>query len=181
MVDGSRRDGERRRGIRARGISLWWLPPPEEAAVLDGVIARLAAAHGTPAFPAHVTLLGGIAAPDVLDRARRLAAALSPVEIRLGEYGHERVPTRWLFRYVVPTEAVVEAGRRARQAFPELRGKPFTPHLSLVYGDRDDALARRIIAADPAPPARFLARELAVVRTEGPVEDWRELLRLPLG
>ena len=102
------------------------------------------------------------------------AEALAPLEIRLGPWGHERVWTRWLFRYVEPTAAVMEAHAAACRQFSCRR--PYTPHMSFLYGE-----------LDPPPsigmpvPERFMADTLHVVLTDGPVAAWRPLAAVALG
>src|SRR5262245_60182005 len=73
----------------AVGVSLWLSPTgdPALARLVDELSARL----GTPRFPPHLTLLGGLGAaePEAEERAARLAAGLRPLGLALGGVGGE--------------------------------------------------------------------------------------------
>lgn len=164
----------------ASGVSLWWLVDEPDDSELSALIERLSLAHGGPVFPPHVTLLGGIDLPEhtVLGRTEALCRALSPVTLVLDDYGHEARWTRWLFRFVRQTPAVMEAGALARSQFG--MDKPFTPHLSLLYGEFAPSVAAPLLTGAPPRAHPLRSSTLAVVRTEGTVQNWRELARIAL-
>jgi hypothetical protein len=167
----------------AVGISLWWQPTGNVAQVLQARIDALAVAHGAPRFAAHVTLIGRLTGdrPAVLSGCEALAGRLAPFEIELQEHGHERVWTRWLFRYVAPTPAVMGANRAARDVFDRHLDRLYVPHSSLLYGEFDHARTEASLATLPAPATRFRVDVLHAVLTDGPVEGWRRIASFPLG
>ncbi len=154
--------------------SLWLLP--DEAPQLAPVLAQLAEAHGGPRFAPHLTLLGSIDGDRLLERSATLAVQLSPVALPTGAVLSSARWFRCLTLAVPPSAALLAARSAAEEGFG-VSVRPWSPHISLLYGDLP-AEARDRIAADlpPLPPAvRFST--LALVATVGPTESWRELGR----
>jgi 2'-5' RNA ligase len=164
---------------RARGVSLWLMPEGEARDRLAALVARLAARLGTPPFPPHVTLLPGIeglSEDDALVAGRALGATLRPFRVRLlGLEGRDE-PFRCLFARAAADEPLLSAHSAAARAFGREPDPAFLPHLSLVYGTLP-LEAKRSLAAEVAFEASvsFEAASLHAWRTEGPVEDWREI------
>src|SRR4051794_32122626 len=120
----------------ANRYSLWLVP--DAGAVnddLQAIIDRLAGEHGGPTFPPHLTLLSGIVAPedDVVERARRLAAASAPITLHLDDIRADETYFQSLFAVVRPTPELVGLRAAARTVFPEAPD-PYRPHVSLLYG-----------------------------------------------
>jgi 2'-5' RNA ligase superfamily protein len=132
-----------------RQVSLWLQPEQGAAAELDAVIARLAAVHGTPAFPAHLTVLGPVeAAVDAATAGlQQVAQQLQPLDVRFGETRCEHVWHRSLYLAAVPAPALRQAFDVAVRVF-DLPGKPvFEPHLSLQYSELPVADKLRLAAS----------------------------------
>jgi hypothetical protein len=169
--------------IEGRGLSLWLVPDGDERAALAELIAGLSSRLGTPCFEPHLTLLPGLARPgdEVVEAARVLAPALEQMVLPLRPPEGREETFRCLYLPVGETFRLLHAHALARAAFPSAEDRPFEPHLSLVYGqlpaDRKDRLRQEIL---PGLPPRVRLAALDVVRTEGPVEEWRRLLRCPL-
>lgn len=161
----------------AGALSLWLVPDDVARARLQAAIAETAARAGTPPFPAHLTLLGGIRLdePEALERTRALAGRLRPVPLRLPRAGHEAEYFRCVFLEAEPTADLLGAHQRARVAIG--RGPDrYRPHLSLVYGRLPEArraeLAGEAERALEVPVAATAAR-LELWRTAGAVSRWR--------
>ena len=163
-----------------------WLVPAEGPVRdrLAGVIARLAAEHGTPVFAPHVTMAGVVeCSPDAAALVLgRLVAGVPPFEVTLSGFGHEPEFFRSLYLRAEPLAiltALHEAGGRAWG----LDGPPYRPHLSLLYA-RDLPEQRKPAIADGlglAPPVmnRVDAAEIwADFRDQ--VTRWRRVARVPL-
>jgi 2'-5' RNA ligase len=169
-------------GPVARGVSLWLLPATGIREGLAQAIDTLAARLGTPRFEPHLTLLGAIERPeaDVLARVRDLAAICPPLELPvLGIDGLDD-PFRCLFLRLAATPALQQLREAAEAALPGREGRPFDPHLSLVYGELS-AAARSGLAHEigPWPPVvRFDVLRAQVTR--GPVSAWCRLGLAPL-
>jgi 2'-5' RNA ligase len=164
---------------------LWLLPPPPAAARYRALIERLAAAHGTPRFEPHITLLGAVhGTPEELAaRTREVARRLAPFEARLTDAGCLDEYYRALFVHVAPDPALIAARRIAAAAFGKDADIPqYMPHLSLLYGDLP-ATAREVLLDDIG--RRFdetLSIEtLALVEAGGAPESWRQVAAFTLG
>ncbi|MFT5685244.1 MAG: 2'-5' RNA ligase [Myxococcota bacterium] len=160
-----------RHGIRP---SLWLLP--DEASILAPVIDRLATTHSGPRFTPHLTLLGSVLGEQLVERAEALAAQLSPMTLPTGAVvGSDR----WFrcLTLALPPSTALQAARAAAEAAFAVPARPWSPHISLLYGDLSEATRRR--AADNLPPLPTSVRfsTLALVATIGPTEDWVERRR----
>jgi hypothetical protein len=169
---------------RARGLSLWLMPHgtvrEDLASLIDGLAGRL----GTGPFPPHVTLLPGLLAPEseVVDRARALAADLGPMILEPSEVDGQDEHFRCLFFRMAVAPALRLARSSAALRFGREPDAPFDPHLSLVYGQLDEAVKTDLKRElRTLAPSRFETRRLHVWRTEGPVGEWREVAVFDLG
>lgn len=160
-----------RHGVRP---SLWLLP--DEAPQIAEVLSQLAATHGGPRFAPHLTLLGSVPGEALADRAATLASQLSPMRMPTGPVVGS---ARWFrcLTLAVPASAALREARAAAEAGFGVPARPWSPHISLLYGDLS-AEARARIAADLPPlPTAVRLSTLALVATVGPAERWRELGR----
>ena len=163
-----------------------WLVPAEGPVRdrLAGVIARLAAEHGTPVFAPHVSINGNVdAEPDAAARVlERLVAGVPPFEVTLPGFGYEPEFFRALYLRAEPSAqltALHEAGQRAWG----LTGPPYRPHLSLLYArdlpeERKPAIARDLGLALPVTIRVDAAEIWGDFRDE--VTRWRRVARVPL-
>lgn len=187
----------------AEAYSLWLEPPAGGAARARAAraAARLAARHGGPSFPPHVTLLSCRAPPPGAE-ARVVAAARELAGGRPGPpVAFTHVACGEMFYQCVYLEAELgaplaaaheEAKRLLSEAGCELslpNPAGYLPHLSLLYGlegaehaDARAAAAARLAAEEgPGFPAAaaFAPADLVVRRVDGPCAAWREVARLP--
>jgi 2'-5' RNA ligase len=163
-----------------RAPSLWLVPHGAEAHTLTDLISELQEQHGGPTFAPHLTLLGGLRADDLRERTAALASQLSPIEVTLTRASWGGRWFQCVYLLAAPTPGLLSARRMACVA---LNGDPtaaFLPHVSLLYGDIPADQRAEICRDIPSPVARFIARELVLVDTVGPTEQWTELGRWPL-
>jgi 2'-5' RNA ligase len=158
------------------------MPEGDTRTDLKRLVDSLAAAHDAPPFEPHVTLIGQLMGDptSVLDRCETLAERIAPFQAQLGDLGHESVWTRWLFRWVTPSDAVMQANVQARALFGRHDDRPYTPHLSLMYGEFEPQRTQVLLSADPGPPLNFPVDTLHAVSTQGPVQAWSVLASFPL-
>jgi 2'-5' RNA ligase superfamily len=163
-----------------------WLVPAEGPVRdrLAGVIARLAAEHGTPVFAPHVSINGNVdAEPDTAARVlERVVAGVLPFEVTLSGFGHEPVFFRSLYLRAEPS-AILTALHEAGQRAWGLDGPPYRPHLSLLYArdlpeERKPAIADGLGLALPVTIRVDAAEVWADFRDE--VTRWRRVARVPL-
>src|SRR5437763_1340092 len=100
---------------------------------LAGVIAGLAAEHGTPVFAPHVTINGNVdAEPDAAARVlEQLVAGVPPFEVTLSGPGYEPEYFRSLYLRAEPSvrlTALHQAGQRAWG----IEGPPYRGGMGLV-------------------------------------------------
>lgn len=119
-----------------------WIRPNSQA--LDRIQDAIRSVHkhsGGPPVRAHVSLLGGIETTlaNTELRLKKLAARLRPFEIRLGRIDWRPEYYRAFFVTVEPSEALAAAQRAAHEAFERMPPELFEPHVSLAYGNFDEA------------------------------------------
>ena len=151
---------------------------------LAGVIAGLAAEHGTPVFAPHVTMNGSVdAEPDAMAGVlERLVTGVPPFEVTLPGFGYEPEFFRALYLRAEPSAqltALHQAGQRAWG----LTGPPYRPHLSLLYArdlpeERKPAIAGGLGLALPVTIRVDAAEIWGDFRDE--VTRWRRVARVPL-
>jgi 2'-5' RNA ligase len=151
---------------------------------LAGVIAGLAAEHGTPEFAPHVTMNGSVdAEPDAAARVlERLVTGVPPFEVTLPGFGYEPEFFRALYLRAEPSAqltALHQAGERAWG----LTGPPYRPHLSLLYArdlpeERKPAIAGGLGLALPVTIRVDAAEIWGDFRDE--VTRWRRFARVVL-
>jgi 2'-5' RNA ligase len=166
--------------MSAPHYALWLLLPPAERARFAELIRTLAQRHGTPSFEPHITLLGGIggAQATVVAATAALAHRIAPLHIRLGEIGQRESYFQCLFVHAVLDPPLLQAHRLAREEFARRDDAEFLPHLSLVYGNLEQAQKTAIIAQLGAGlESDFLAEELALIcyRKDDQPRDWRRV------
>ena len=169
---------------RSVGHSLWLVPEGEAYRTLRELVGRLSREHGTPDFEPHVTLLGRITGDPgtAAARASTLADTLAPLVVRLGPAELCDEYFRSLYFEAERSEALLEAGRRARAVFGREADSLFLPHLSLLYGRVPEPTKRRIATeVERYTGFEFPVRSLHLVSTHGAPEEWRRVEEFALG
>jgi hypothetical protein len=168
---------------RATGTSLWLVPEGDERDFLGRLIEGLAEKLRAPAFAPHVTLLPGLAGSEgeVVRRAKEMAATLEPHAMPLGPIEGRPEYFRCLYARVPETLRLLTTHALGRLTFRRTAEVAFEPHLSLLYGSLSSA-ERELLVAELTPrlPARLTCTALEVVRTQGPVAEWRSLARFDI-
>jgi hypothetical protein len=170
--------------MKATGYSLWLMPEegtPSHAS-LSGLIERLAKIAGSPVFPPHVTVLGGIEKDrfEVLSRSEMITTFAAPFEVRLGKIGSECEYFRGFFSEVVQDKEIMEINKRS--SIIHGMDKDFFPHLSLSYFDYSEdtlALLKEAIDGIEMSHFNFMARSLVLYQTEGDVREWKPVFNYP--
>jgi len=166
-----------------KGYALWLTPEEPMFSLLAGEISRLSQEYSTPRFDPHVTLLSGITTPEeeALAKSASLTGRLKPFRIELGEIGYLDEYFRCLFVSVVPTSPILKAHQAAREAF-EIRDKsPYSPHLSLVYGELRIETKKGIAAGLGYLAGQALEiRRLSLYLVSGAPHEWKCVERFDL-
>ncbi len=164
----------------SRALSIWLRPCAEQADKLAAVINRLSAAHGTPPFPPHVTVIGNGDAANIADVERLLdeiACDQLPIDLQVDSVEHTTAYYQCVF-FVCPATAPLLAVRSAcGRALRHKQARPYLPHLSAIYGSLDEA-EREAVATDlrAMMPLNLHLDTLGCVDTSGDdPRDWAEL------
>jgi 2'-5' RNA ligase len=169
--------------MEATGFSLWLMPEGDAFTRFGDLITRLAGRHATPAFPPHLTLLGGVAAPEpvVVALAARLAQSASCLRLETADLVHSDGYFRAVVVRVKPVAELIELRARALAALGLEGGPPFEPHLSLLYGQLEAGQRETIVREVGRDfPEVFAVGRLDVYSTAGTVDRWSRAARLPL-
>jgi len=128
--------------------SVWIVPAGDALARIEKLTRQAHARAGGPRFKPHLTLLSGSETTQANAelRAKHLAAKLAPFEITLHRIEWRREYHRCLYVAAELTPALIAARRAAYEIFEMNPPPPFDPHVSLVYGDVDEALKRELAA-----------------------------------
>lgn len=164
--------------------SLWLLLPEEARSRYAALIETLSREHGTPRFEPHITLLGGLQGEEEVlgTLARDLARRLEPFDVRLLDAGYIEEYYRCLFVLVAHSRPLMQAYDEARKQFDRRLELSFMPHLSLMYGLLDEEDKEKILdRIGRYFDDRFRVQELALYAIEGTPEQWRCVVRAPLG
>jgi 2'-5' RNA ligase len=162
--------------------SLWLVPPRPMRQQLSGLIRKLAREFSAPPFEPHVTLQWAAlpSESDAIDRARRIAKAILPLTVRLGEIRYEASYYRALYYAVDLTDALSSAYETATALFGNSK-VAYLPHLSLLYGRYSSGRkAATIKTYRPKSGRSFRVSQLHLLRTTGPVNTWKGVARFPL-
>lgn len=163
--------------MTVRTWSLWLQPEQAEAAALEPVIARLAAAYGTDVFAAHLTLLGPLERDTdaAVAGLGRVADSLSPLLVRFDEIRCEPAWHRSIYLAAAPSAALWQAAEAGARAF-SVPGQPeFLPHVSLQYSELPIAQKLRLaVSLELQLPLSIRFDRLSLWRTEGSqARRWR--------
>jgi 2'-5' RNA ligase len=156
--------------------SLWLMPEGEPHRQFSDIIARLSERFGTPTFEPHVTLLGGLHGEEraIVSRISDIVRTMRPVEIRTSTLHSQDDYFRQFF-VQVETRArvkVLAGGRRER---------PYSPHVSLMYGNvRYQEREALLMEMGGEIVTEFQTKTLHVVDTAGTPERWRRVGAFPL-
>jgi len=163
--------------------SLWLMPDAEDRRQFADVIARLAERFGTPSFEHHVTLLGGLhgGERDIVARIGEIVRTMRPAVIRTSTLHSQEDYFRQLFVQVEKTRPLMETRARVKVLAGGRRERPYSPHLSLMYGDvgyqQREAL---LMELGGEIVAEFETKTLHVVDTWGTPERWRRVAEFSL-
>jgi 2'-5' RNA ligase len=147
---------------------------------LSGILHRLSARFGAPEFAPHITLLGSCVGErhEVIQRSARVATALRPFTIRLGELDFRDEYFRCLFVHAGLTAPLRKAYQAACQEFGRRRELAFMPHLSLLYGNFSPGLMKELMQEMGSRlDMQFKVRSLYLYRTHGEPRLWRQVAR----
>lgn len=169
------------------GYSLWLVDHPTSRLhqQLNNLIQEAAARYDVATFQSHVTLLSGLnmSEDELRQRTANVASQMRPVPIRLERFGSDSAYFQRLFALVTVNDKLRPYRLLAEETFGLANNTPYWPRHSFVYGDLSPDQVQeleRYIARELVLPQSFLAQNLELWRTEGPVSEWRLVHTYPL-
>ncbi len=158
-----------------------WIRPTGDALDQIQKVSRLAHRHGGGSqVQPHVTLLFGMETTRASAglKLKHLAARMQPFTIRLGKIAWRQDYFHCLYAAVESSPELAAAQRDAYDAFEMKPAPPFEPHLSLLYGNLDAAVKKKLAAESGG--TLDLAFEVHAVHLVNasmgvPVTEWRTL------
>lgn len=170
------------------GCSLW-LTPSSGRSALDNIMEPLAKRCNGPLFTPHCTLLAGLSGSeaDIVGTTKELAGTLpSTLLLEVDKVGTKGLYFQCVFALLKKTDSLVEAHEKAAQMFGlEGTTENYMPHISLLYGDVDEAVREEIVknanGDDLLTDIVFEVKSIDVWCTQGSVDEWRFVASIPLG
>lgn len=153
--------------------SIWLMPDKLATERFQKVIASLSEIHQSPIFTPHITLLSGIQEVNDLHyyKISVLAALTQAFDVLIGKLSSTSFYYKALFLNTQRNEQLYKLQSEVAAIFPAVAYE-FAPHLSLLYTNIKEDSARVEVPKDEF--ANMLqAASIAVVKTEGKVEDWK--------
>jgi 2'-5' RNA ligase len=141
---------------------------------LETCIHALAHIYGGPTFPPHVTFAGPLNESEEVIRAKveHVAQELTPFTLTLGALSGEDAFFRACYIRIEESAELM----RAHALLEPNSSREYTPHLSLFYGNIDDA-ERAVIMREISYPAgaTFTVDRIHIYRTEGTADAWEKV------
>jgi len=160
------------------------MPAGEIADQLLSLIVRLSHEHSTQKFEPHITLIGELSLPKAtaIAMTREIALQIEPFDVKLNEVEHDDRYFRCVFIKADKTPELMRANSVARAVFGQEENEEYMPHLSLVYGNFDSQMRKRVIrSTGNKMKIVFPAREICLYYTGGRPAGWYCLSRIPCG
>jgi len=172
--------------------SLWLMPEGEVLDKFSQLIIKISSEYNSPGFKPHVTLLGdltGLTKEEFLSKASRLAQSIEPFTITLkavqypASYpdDHEAY-YRSLYIVAERTEALMKTNESARKIFDREGGRPYNPHLSIIYGPFSAQTKEEIISKVGREfNVSFEVSNVYAWSDKGLPHEWKLIKKIPLG
>lgn len=165
--------------------SLWLTPEGEVYFKLKKLIDKLANQYGGPKFEPHVTLLGdlNLSQEEALSKAFQLSIQLQPYTIGLGALDYTESYFRCVFIKAKKTKQVMRANLEARKIFNIRSNEKYMPHLSLLYGNFDENLKKKIIKELGALNFKLKVKRIYLTNSSRFTEpkEWQAVAEFPFG
>jgi 2'-5' RNA ligase len=163
-----------------RYYSIWLVPGEEtpEFSKLQGLIQEYSDSLETPKFRPHVTLAtaGVIERQKAEEAFKQLASSRSPFEISLSTPYCSTTRTRCFFLLADPSKQLMNFHKEAIQSLDQDIA-PYTPHLSLAYGDIPFQTRVELVESFPQDslPLSFSVKKLELIEVEGSLDEYESV------
>jgi hypothetical protein len=162
---------------------LWLVPTGSAMEELKKVVVNLAAAHASPVFTPHVTLVGSLEGneSEVLTKVAHLAAETKPFTVETAAVDFSTTYFQCVFARIKTSVPLLELYQKTSSMFSNA-DVFYMPHLSLIYGDFTFEERAEIAQSIDLPTLSFQP-QLVLNRSDAqtPVEDWEIVETWSLG
>jgi hypothetical protein len=161
-----------------------WFKPPIPKTCLDILIRRLCERFNSHSFESHVTLLGGLKGDKkgLIKSTQELAKQIKPFPITLGNWSYSQEYFKKLFAEIPLSNDLKDARLEAERLF-QVQQMAYSPHLSVMYGPRDDFNQEDFIwkYLGRQVGLGFTATSISLYDTTHAPEEWQEVASFDLG
>ena len=161
--------------------SIWLVPEGGKREFYQKLIEALGREHKGPIFVPHITVLGNIRMEEeeVLLKLRELAGLHHPLSVTLNEVAAGNEFYRCVFAKAEKTPSLLQLYTDACRVL-EITPEDFMPHLSLLYGEYDMSLKKKIAAGIEIHDTLYLD-SLFIYETSPNLnpQDWRLVGKIP--
>lgn len=166
-----------------QGYSIW-LELGRSREDVGKLIRRISRNYGTPEFHPHITLAGqtGSGKKTLVEKTSWLASVTDPFKVKCKQFGFDEGAFFKAFYFeVTPGNPLTDLRKLAEESF-SMSDQPFLPHISLMYG-YPDAETRNALTTELGNRLPFVAdvTGISVVKTDGPVAQWKTVRAFELG
>lgn len=118
------------------GYALWAIPDEPLYTLLFDLIKRFSRERGTPSFIPHCTIASDITGESshLIQRGHLIATSTHPFSLLCIAIDYDDNPYRSITLRVQSTEELLTLHSNAIEAFGLNPSKPYSPHISLLYG-----------------------------------------------
>lgn len=164
----------------SKGYTLWLMPKGEIYNRFADLIKRLGEQYDDPIFEPHVTLLGEIlkSEEETIKLTQELVAGQKPFPITLRQIDYQEHHFRTLFVKAEVTESLQDLHNRAKEIF-EMDIPPYMPHLSILYGNYQVGLKKKIISEIGKDQTATFDVSSVHLMKGGKIEGWQIIKDFP--
>lgn len=160
-----------------KGYSIWLHGGSGQNSEYQRVIRDLQAQMASPFFPPHITLLGQIqfeTADMLIEMLRAFAQTCSCFKIRFNKVRSQDDYFRICYLETEEDSCLRHWRQELAVKLQIEDRKDYIPHLSLYYGDQQSTDPEVNNAAEHLLSLPFEITQISLIKTEGPVKDWKQ-------
>jgi 2'-5' RNA ligase len=159
------------------GYSLWIIPSKSCTEKLQDGITQLSRLYKAPAFKPHITILQPWAGSETaaIANAEKFAGSIKPYPITFAGVDFSNEFFQCVFLRVKETSEVMEAYRKTNEAFGMTTYPPYSPHLSLLYGNFSAQEKQKAIdqVGSKLVSCNFTANRFHLYHVCAEIQNWR--------
>jgi hypothetical protein len=147
------------------------------------LITQLSGRGETPEFSPHITLLGQLPQSVKWIKAKMIECfhEVDPIHLSFSHVGMTDQYFRSIIIHAHPNPVLEQLHTSARQHFEIVTNHTFVPHLSLLYSHLEPHNKKLLMESIAiGSPLSVTIKEAVLVETNGGLDQWQEVFRIPL-